>query len=240
MALGVAEIMSSDSLYYKDTGKLPFASKVSALFRKKMFARFMAGMLPDPDYRILDVGVTCDEKHQESNYFENLYPHKDKIVCVGTEAGGYLEKKYPGIKFIRVEPHKPLPFRDKEFDIVFSNAVIEHVGSRGAQKAFVLEMLRVGKFFFLTTPNRWCPVELHTAIPLLHYFPERIYRGLLSALGETYWNREENLNLLTRKELKSLFPAEVGVVIGGVGCFGLTTNLLAYGASQKADRRAVS
>ena len=87
-----------------------------------------------------------------------------------------------------MQPGEPLPFRDGEFDVVFSNAVVEHVGSRTAQAAFVGELCRVGKSFFITTPNRWFPVEHHTGLPLLHYLPASVFRSLLrrhavSALG---------------------------------------------------------
>ena len=201
-----------------------------------MFAKFLANMKPDPKHRVLDIGVTSDDSYQESNYFERLYPYKDRIVCVGTEDGSHLEKKYPGMKFIPINPHEPLPFKDKEFDIAFSNAVIEHVGSRENQRAFILEMLRVTRSFFLTTPNRWFPVEFHTALPLLHFLPKKVYRRALAALGEVYWSKEENLNLLSKKELLALFPNNYNVFIDSLQLLGFSTNLIAYGTVSKNDR----
>ena len=129
---------------------------------------------------------------------------------------------------MQVNTGERLPFDNDQFDIAFSNAVIEHVGSRESQKTFILEMLRVSRSFFLTTPNRWFPVELHTAIPLLHFLPKNIYRKLLATMGETYWSEEKNLNLLSRKELFSLFPSQVNVSIDSVKMLGVSTNLIAY------------
>lgn len=227
----------NNSPYYKNTGKIALASKISVEFREKMFSKFMANMKPNAGHRVLDIGVTSDNKYQESNYFEKLYPHKDRVVCVGTEDGSYLETKYPGLKFIQIIPQKNLPFDNNEFDIAFSNAVIEHVGSRESQKAFVLEMLRVSRSFFLTTPNRWFPIEFHTAMPLLHYLPKKMYHNFLAAFGENYWNKEENLNLLSRSDLINMFPKETNFVIDNVRLFGMPTNLIAYGFSLKADEK---
>lgn len=227
----------NDSPYYKDTGKIALASKISVRFREKMFDKFMANIKPDTKHTVLDIGVTSDNSYQESNYFERLYPHKDQVVCVGTEDGSYLETKYPGIKFMQIKPHEPLPFNNNEFDIAFSNAVIEHVGSRESQIAFILEMLRVSRSFFLTTPNRWFPVEFHTALPFIHFLPRPVYRKVLAVFGEAYWSKEENLNLLGRKELKALFPKEANVVIDSVQIFGLSTNLIAYGKSLKMSKK---
>jgi len=229
----------NNSPYYKDTGKIALASKISVRFREKMFDQFMSNMKPGPQHRVLDIGVTSDDSYRESNYFERLYPYKDQIVCVGTEDGSHLEKKYPGIKFIQIKPHEPLPFDDQEFDIAFSNAVIEHVGSLEHQRDFVLEMMRVSRSFFITTPNRWFPVELHTAWPLLHFLPKKIYRRLLAAMGESYWSREENLNLLSKSELRTLFPKEAALTIDGTRLVGLSTNLIAYGTSPQADNRDI-
>ena len=219
------------SPYYKDTGKVAFASQISMYIRRKMFTKFMNVIKPNENQKILDIGVTSDTKYQESNYFEKLYPYKDKIVCVGTEDGSHLETQYLGIRFVQIVPQNPLPFRNKEFDIAFCNAVIEHVGDSGKQKKFINEMLRVSKFFFLTTPNRWYPVEFHTAIPLLHFLPKKIYRKALNILGETYWSKEENLNFLSKKELRELFPKGSNIIIDDVRLLGLSTNLIAYGKS---------
>jgi hypothetical protein len=62
-----------------------------------------------------------------------------------------------------------LPFRNDAVDLIVSNAVIEHVGDERDQKQFVEEHLRVAEVSFITTPNRWFPVESHTLVPLLHW-----------------------------------------------------------------------
>ena len=89
----------------------------------------------------MDLGVTSDNKYRESNYFEQFYPYKNKIVCAGTEDGSYLEQNYPGVTFVIIKAHHPLPFYDQQFDIVFSNAVIEHTGGVIGQRFFIKEIL---------------------------------------------------------------------------------------------------
>jgi hypothetical protein len=86
--------------------------------------------------------------------------------------------------------------------------VIEHVGSRERQRAFLAEVLRVARMAFIGTPNRWYPVELHTLLPLLHYLPHAFYSRVYRALGFDFFSRQENLNLLGRRELEQLLPAE--------------------------------
>ena len=63
-----------------------------------------------------------------------------------------------------------LPFKDNSFDCVFSNSVIEHIPST-EQGRMVEEMLRVAKIVILQSPNRHFPIELHTCLPLLGFFP---------------------------------------------------------------------
>ena len=38
------------------------------------------------------------------------------------------------------------------------------------------------KIFFITTPNRFYPIEFHTKLPLIHWLPKRIHRFILSKL----------------------------------------------------------
>jgi SAM-dependent methyltransferase len=148
---------------------------------------------------------------------------------VGTEDGSHLSKQYPGLEYRKVNPGTPLPFPDGTFDIVFSNAVLEHVGSQDSQRAFLREIFRVGHSFFITTPNRWFPVEHHTGVPLLHYLPARLYRTVLAATPYSYWAQEENLNILSARSLKMLFPPESEARILHVKTLGFTSNLVVIG-----------
>ena len=223
------------SPYYQDTGKMPLASRVSFHVRKKMFALFMAVMRPTEETSILDLGVTSDDRYQESNYFERFYPHKNRIVCAGTEDGSHLETDYPGVTFVPIKANHRLPFPNGQFDVVFSSAVIEHTGGKRGQQFFVEEILRVGKAFFVTTPNRWFPVEMHTGLPLLQYLPMPLYRSVLGRIGFPYWASEENLNLLDAHSLSRLFPPSVSVKVVATRLLGIPSNLVAYGGDRCAE-----
>jgi SAM-dependent methyltransferase len=222
----------SESAYYRHSGSLPLASRLSLHVRQKMFGLFMEALRPQPDSRILDVGVTSDHRFAESNYFEQMYPYPHRITCVGTEDGSHLESQYPGLTYTSVRPHEPLPFVDGAFDIVFSNAVVEHVGSRADQTQFLSEICRVGRAFFVTTPNRWFPFEHHTGLPLVHYLPAPAHRALLRHTRYRYWSGEEHLNILTARGLAGLFPKDATVEVQSVRLFGLPANLVAFGNSR--------
>jgi hypothetical protein len=113
-----------------------------------------------------------------------------------------------------------LPFPDQSFDLVFSNSVIEHVGSSHAQRAFAREVLRVGRRYWVQTPNRWFPVEAHLWTPFVHWLPRSWQASIVPRA--TVWGaltrvtpdqREfflrhylDDIRLLTRRELTELFP----------------------------------
>jgi hypothetical protein len=216
------------SVYYRDSGKIPFASRLSYRARSKMFRLFMDFVHPGPETKVLDVGVTSDERNRESNYFEQMYPYPGNITCVGTEDGKVLEERYPGLSYRRVCSGEPLPFPDAAFDVVFSNAVVEHVGSRSAQASFVRELCRVGRLVFVTTPDRRFPVEHHTGLPLLHYLPAPLFRSVLRHTRFRYWAEESNLNILTARSLARLFPATAAVEVRSVRLAGVPSNLAAF------------
>ncbi len=204
--------------------------------RKKFFRSFMDAMAPTEQSTVLDVGVTPDQTAADSNFFEQWYPWPNRITATSIEDASHLESSHPGLTFIQTSGDR-LPFADRQFDIAFSTAVIEHVGDREQQRQFLAELLRVSKRFFLTTPNRWYPVELHTYVPLLHWLPQRHHQRALRRLGKTQWAETENLNLIGEQELRALFPEGIAPTISGARFFGLRSNLLAYGCSVPGSPR---
>jgi hypothetical protein len=115
---------------------------------------------------------------------------------------------------------RELPFRDHSFDVVFSNSVIEHVGDRDNQRRFALEIARVGRAYWVQTPNRWFPVEPHLLTPFLHYLPaawqRRIARkftvwALIERPSPDRWefyieHYLRDIRLLDAGDLRRLFP----------------------------------
>ena len=132
-----------------------------------------------------------------------------------------------------------LPFENGSFDFAHSSAVIEHVGSRDTQARFLRELWRVvRKGVFVTTPNRWFPIEFHTVLPFLHWLPAPLYRKALIALHKDFFAAEENLNLLSRGSLADTARTAGldGLRITSVGILGWPTNLLLF-AGKKSERQ---
>jgi ubiquinone/menaquinone biosynthesis C-methylase UbiE len=95
-----------------------------------------------------------------------------------------------------------MKFKDNKFDVVYSNATIEHVGSKSNQINFIKECLRVSRRdVFITTPNKFYPIEFHTKLPLIHFFPPKIYRKILFFFGFSFFSKKKNLNLLSAQDL---------------------------------------
>jgi hypothetical protein len=96
-----------------------------------------------------------------------------------------------------------LPFRDKSFDVVYPNAVIEHLAGDYAQQRYAAEVVRVGEGWFVTTPNLYYPVEPHYHLPRVQFLAQSWQRSLVKGLGRTPYG---NLNLLTKRQLQRLLP----------------------------------
>ena len=192
---------------------MSLADAVSLRSRKRKLALFLDELAPTAETTVLDVGA--DELGFGDgagcgtlNFFEELYPWPERITALGLHDGAGFRARYPGIRYVQGDALH-LPFGDGAFDVVFSNAVIEHVGGLDQQRRFVSEALRVGRKVFLTTPNRRFPLEVHTRLPLVHWLPAPVARRAYRASGKAW---AEEIHLLSRRGLASLFPGRVRVL----------------------------
>lgn len=199
--------------------------------REKMLAKFLREMKVNDNSTALDLGVTPDTSLPESNHFEQRYPWPQQLTAASIEPIENLVSKFPLVSFRQIALGR-LPFQDRQFDACFCSAVIEHVGERSQQIAFTRELARVSSAFFITTPNRWFPLDFHTITPLIHWLPQKIHQKILSWLGHEFWSKTENLNLLGSDDLFEICQVaapDFDVRIESISLFGWPSNLIAWG-----------
>ena len=211
----MAESIYVDEKYYQAVPSGSLAERVFVAARDRIYADFLRLAQPTPTERILDAGIS-DVVSNAANLLERLYPHPAQITAVGLGAAGDFVAAYPGVTYRQVEPHRPLPYADRSFDVACSNAVIEHLGSVAHQRAFIADIARVANRTFLTVPNRFFPIEHHTALPLAGWTGPSF--GLAcKIIRKSEWADPENLILMSRRRLAALCPPGCRMRIGYTG-----------------------
>ena len=169
-----------------------------------------------PGDRILDVGAGAGAALERFNL-------TNEIVAVDLEP---LESEWMENSNVTVQvaDATKLPFADGEFPVVFSSSVIEHI-PKELQAAFASEVSRVGQRYYVQTPNRYFPIEPHYQLPFFQFLPERAQRALNKrfTLGWKEKGKWEEINLLTARDLRRLFPDGE---IHRERLFGLTKSLM--------------
>lgn len=193
--------------------------------RKKMYSAFEQSCRPKETDEVLDLGVTPDVELEDSNFFEKLYPYKSKLTVASIEDCEFLVGQYGLKEFVQNQPKQPLPFADGAFDILFCSAVLEHVGTRDDQRFFLEECLRVSKKIFLTTPNRYFPIEMHTFLPFLHWLPWNVFQKIAGRLKGEFWADINNLNLVSKKDIRNMFGEDF-FSVSYIKTFGWNSNLM--------------
>ena len=123
-------------------------------FRRKRFAFFnsLLSRLRRP-VSLLDVGGA-------ESYWKTMGMNGDDQVFITLLNLTKENVTLPNITST-VGDAREIQYEDNSFDVVFSNSVIEHVGSRADQMQMANEVRRVGKRYFVQTPNRYFPLEPH-------------------------------------------------------------------------------
>jgi hypothetical protein len=210
---------------------------IARRLRERRFAFFSALLenVPRP-IRLLDIGGTVD-------FWETM----------GFLGGGDTEitlcnvtslppPRNPGIRLVQADACDLGMFRDGEYDVVFSNSVIEHVGDMSRCRAMADEVQRVGRRYFVQTPNRHFPIDPHFPFPFFQFLPLAVRAFLLRKLPLAWVGRirdpanareiAQSVKLLTESELRGLFP---GCEMYREKFLGMTKSFIAYSGWSPAD-----
>lgn len=191
------------------------ARKRAAFARARLFRRFVAGM--SRPLRLVDLGGSFEMWRRwgitEADGLD--------IVLVNNhdyDTSNRGQRSPLGRELIAdVRSLRAADYRD--YDVVFSNSMLEHLYTREAQAAVAAEVMASGKPFFIQVPNRRCLVDPHFPHPLAPFFaawPRSLQlRGLLlfpidggrrAPSMELARKRVHNYVPLARDDLAALFP----------------------------------
>jgi hypothetical protein len=177
-----------------------FTDKIILSNRKKIIDIVYHFLKNKNLFNILDIGSTNDENQSSNIIIKKLKFFKEFNSISNQKISNDFFKKT--LKKSITENLFHSEIKKFESDVVISNATIEHVGSKKKQIKMCENIIKLSKkYFIIITPNRLHPLEFHTKIPLIHWMPKKIHRKILKFLGFNFLSKEENLNLLSKKDL---------------------------------------
>jgi hypothetical protein len=185
-------------------------AKIFKVWRRKRFNIFLNKISPTTEMSLLDVG----------GYPGNWTQYKPVVKCLDILNIHPIELAKADCSHYNMRAMIgdgcKLDLPNNAYDIVFSNSVIEHVGSYENQKAFASEVRRAGKSLWIQTPAYECLIEPHYLAPFIHWLPKKwqkklirnfTIRGLLDQpTSVEVDNMVETTRLISFKEFKNLFP----------------------------------
>ena len=200
------------NLLFKKIADMREADSLITQLRCRRYALFrtLLDRLPRP-VRLLDVGGT-------QFFWEMMGFRGDQgldVTLLNLESGWTR----PGFRSVVGNACDMRQFADQEFDVVFSNSVIEHLGDQAAQQQAANEIKRVGKRYFVQTPNRNFPLEPHFFFPGFQFLPLSARIWLLQHFDLGWYKKlpdytaarqeVETIRLLSRRDVVRLFPEGV-------------------------------
>lgn len=126
------------------------------------------------------------------------------------------ESKHANIELKIGDATSLAEYSDQSFDIAFSNSVIEHLFTHENQASMAREVQRLGRAYWVQTPNYWFPMEPHFQILGWQWLPITVrvaiirrytcgWRGPYSDFEQARKSVKE-VQLMTHRQLSQLFP----------------------------------
>jgi hypothetical protein len=200
--------MSERKETYSESKKIKFINyvfeKIANDARNEFFKILKKNAKYSKKKSIIDIGTTPSLDNIQNIILSKIKDNKN-ITCLSNLNCKILLKKYPNIQKILKGDGRNNKLPNNSYDIVHSNATIEHVGSYKNQLLFIKECIRISKkYVFIQTPNRFYPIDFHTILPFIHWLPKKIHRIILNIIGLNFYSLEKNLNLLSENDLRNL------------------------------------
>ena len=182
---------------------------LSNKFRRKRFVIFreILDSLSQP-VKILDLGGT------ENFWLQMGITESDpyRICILNTEK---ITTTLKNINYMRGSAADFAEY-NIDFDVIFSNSLIEHLGSHGLRKKMADSIISEGKPYFIQTPNYYFPVEPHFLFPCFQYMPRKLKVSLVSNFDMGWYKKTkdkttageiiDSVYLLNKNEVAELFP----------------------------------
>jgi hypothetical protein len=214
-------------------------SQLTNALKRRRVELFVRTLNLGPKDRILDLGS------EDGSYLSRYYPYPGNIVLADIELAPMQAgvQRYGLAGCVLLPQNGPFPMDDQEFDAVWCNSVIEHVtvsrkecevadhGSFCAradehQRRFAAEIERVGRSYFVQTPNLHFPIESHSWLPFIQYLGQP-QRQLLARKTSRYWVKQwrADFHLFNIQRLREHFPSATAYLTERA--FGLPKSLIA-------------
>jgi hypothetical protein len=181
--------------------------------RFQTFQRWALGMQfpSDIPVRILDLGGT----YHYWRHIRDVIQLRCRVTLLNLKKGS-VPPDQDWIESIQGDVLKMEASQFKEYDLIFSNSLIEHLGSKKAMLEMARNIRRSGLPYYIQTPNYWFPLEPHCRIPFFQFLPRNIRAWLIYHYKITYFPSAETYEqckkvsdstiLLRKSELAELFP----------------------------------
>jgi len=148
----------------------------------------------------LDIGTTNDASKSSNFIVKNLKNIKSYKSISNQRINSQFFSK--NLTKSITEDLTDREIEDFKSELVISNATIEHVGNLENQINMCKNIIKLSKkYFVIITPDRFHPIEFHTKLPLIHWLNKNLHRKILKILKLNFLSEEENLNLLSQKDL---------------------------------------
>jgi ubiquinone/menaquinone biosynthesis C-methylase UbiE len=170
--------------------------------RKKRYQKICQLVGLKPEDKILNVG--CGEGLS----FE-AFNQKNKIIGLDTFAKPRIFQK--NFSYLQGDAADLGPFKNKEFDLVISIGVLEHIFPFKKLKKVAAEIQRVGKNYAVVIPHFYTPLEPHYQLPFWQLYPKKIKSFLTRHFSIGYIKKNSRgkftkLNYFKKEKWLSLFP----------------------------------